>query len=668
MIQRLSLLVLMASLWTPGAFGAPLAIRSPSGTTEILFRLDDAGTPRYSVRFRGRELLADCALGLRFRSVDLGRGLELDRTHVGSRDQTFEVDLGKNRIVRDRAVEATVSLRQRNAPRRRLDIVLRCYDEGVALHYALPRQEKPDSLELVQELTSFRFPVDPTVHFLPLGGFKTSHEGLYDTSRLTAISPRKLIDLPILLELDEGPAVAITEARLRDWAGLYLRAAGGDTPALESRLSPLPGESEVGGVKVRTSTPCRSPWRVVWLAERAGDLIESDLLLCLNNSCAIEDTSWIRAGKTTWNWWNGTQEEADGTHPGMTFASMAAYIDFCAQSGIEFHAIVADRKPWYRQRRDGYAPGPESDVTVPRPELEWERLLAYAEAKGVGLRLWVHQRALRPKLDEAFALYERWGIEGLMVDFLDRGDQDMVVFCERVVRTAARHRLKIQFHGSYKPTGLRRTYPNLVNKEGVLNLEAVKWSEQPTPEHDVLVPYTRMLAGPMDYHLGGFRAASRQSFRRSHIRPRVPGTRCHQLAMYVVYENPVPMVADEPSAYREQPGFGFLTQIPTTWDETKFLAGAVGDSIALARRRGTTWYIGAMTDWTPREMRVELGFLGKGVFDVEELADANGTVDDPNALERRRRRVESRDELVLRMAAGGGYVARITPDDDLESR
>jgi alpha-glucosidase len=247
-----------------------------------------------------------------------------------------------------------------------------------------------------------------------------------------------------------------------------------------------------------------------------------------------------------------------------------------------------------------------------------------------------------------------------MVDFLDRDDQEMVLFAERVLQSAARHHLHIHFHGVWKPTGLQRTYPNLLNHEGVLNLEYLKWSDQCSPPHNLIVPFTRMLAGPMDYHLGGFRAVAREQFKPVSMRPIVLGTRCHHLAMYVVYENPMPMVSDAPSAYEHQPGFDFIRIVPTTWDETRVLHAKTGASIVVARRKGTTWYLGAMTDWTPRTLEVPLNFLPSGEYEAQLWEDVvDGT--DPNQTLVQKRSVHPKDKLVMKLNSGGGLAATIKP-------
>jgi alpha-glucosidase len=398
------------------------------------------------------------------------------------------------------------------------------------------------------------------------------------------------------------------------------------------------------------------------LADEAGRHLESDLLVCLNDS-PQGDFSWIRPGKSTWHWWNGTADEGLPFPSGMNYETHKHYIDFCARNGIAFHAVVADDKPWYQQSTADFAPGPDTDILTPRPELELPKILAYAKQRRVGIRLWVHWLALKERLEEAFTRYEEWGIAGLMVDFLDRNDQEMVRFCERVLESAARHKLHIQFHGSYMPSGEHRTFPNLFNREGVLNLEYLKWSARCTPQHNINIAFTRNLAGPTDYHLGGFRAVPADLFQPRNVMPNVLGTRCHHLAMYVVYDNPMPMVCDTPSSYEGQAGFDFLKNVPTTWDETRFLTGRVGEFVVVARRKGKHWYLGGMTNDVGRKISVPLYLLDSGGHEAEIFVDGALSGDEPNAIRLERQTVTAATTLEVVMAQGGGFVVVIRPID-----
>ncbi len=640
--------------------GDSTAVSSPDGRVEVQTNAEPSvGRTDFQVRFRGRALV-EGALGLSVRGTNLLDNAAVRTSRLRSSDRTYTVPFGKSNPIRDHFNELTLELEPRDGTIRKLRVVFRVYDDGVAFRCVVPAQEGVDSIEITDEPTRLRFPGNPQTWPLYRENYTTSHEGLYGSTKCSELDTNRLIDLPFLTEFEDGVSVAMTEASLRNYAGMYLKAEGnGDGRRLRCDLSPLPGQTEV---KVRSRLPLASPWRVLLIGTEAGRLIESNLLLSLNDPPSIEDTSWLKAGKTTWYWWNGPYQEPVDFAVGLNWPTMKHYIDFCARNGIAFHAIMSttDEHPWYQQSDRGFGPGPDTDITKPRAGLSMEQVGDYARTKGVGLRLWVHWKPLSQHLEEAFAQYERWGIQGLMVDFLDRDDQEMVLFAERVLQSAARHHLHIHFHGVWKPTGLQRTFPNLLNHEGVLNLEYLKWSDQGGPPHNVMAAYTRMLAGPLDYHLGGFRSVNRDQFKPVSTKPNVLGTRCHHLALYVVYENPMPMVSDAPSAYEGQPGFDFICRVPTTWDETRVLQGKVGSYIVLARRKGADWYVGALTDWTARTLEMPLTFLRPGQYRIETWADVPGS-EDPNQLTFETGTMDAQGTLQLRLSSGGGAALHIRP-------
>jgi alpha-glucosidase len=401
----------------------------------------------------------------------------------------------------------------------------------------------------------------------------------------------------------------------------------------------------------------------VLISDRAGALLESNVIYCLNAPSALTDTAWIKPGKMTWSWWNGNRYDGKPGAPILSLAMAQKYIDFCARHGIAYHSVIADETdtPWYRQTRKGTVPGPDTDATKPRADLDLEAIRRYADANGVGLWTWVHQAALRGKAEPAFAAYEQLGWKGMMVDFFDHDDQDTVEFAEEILQAAAKHHILIHFHGIWKATGGQRTYPHLMNHEGALNLEYLKWSDRVTPEHNLLMALTRLVAGPMDYHLGGFRAVPPAEFKPRFIAPNVLGTRCHHLAMYVCYDNPNPMVADYPAAYEHQPGFEFLTEVPTWWDETRVLAAEIGKVLVTARRRGQAWYLGGMTGKEAKTLPIPLSFLGPGSFTAKFWKDAPESEMQPNHLMTETIRVEAGRTLQVQMAAGGGFVAKLIP-------
>ena len=311
---------------------------------------------------------------------------------------------------------------------------------------------------------------------------------------------------------------------------------------------------------------------------------------------------------------------------------------------------------WYVSDGTNYVPGPNADVTKAVPGLDMQPICDYGKLRGVGIRAWVYWSALYPKLEAASTQYETWGLSGLMVDFMDRDDQEMVNIQNEILASAAKHKLHIQFHGAYKPTGRHRTYPNEFTREGTLNCETQKWSGLDTPNHNIDLPFTRLLAGPTDMHLGGFRAVPANTFKIQYTRPLMHDTRCHQLAQYVALESYLQIVADYPDAYRNQPGFDFLEHVPTTWDETHVPAAEVGQFVAIARRSGTDWYVGTITNGTTRQLDISLDFLPEGTYTADVYADAPDAATNPNHLVQETRQVRRGDVIRLNLAAGGGQI------------
>jgi alpha-glucosidase len=580
---------------------------------------------------------------------------------------------GKRRQVIDHCAEAVITLREQSTPKRQWEVVLRAYDDGIAFRYRFSApaagdlRSKPDvKLGIADERTEFALPAEARAFPLPLNSFTTSYEHLYEKKKVAEIPAMWLLGLPLLVECPGRGWAAITEANLTDYAGMYLARTDAKAAVLTSRLSPLPGKRRLA---VEASLPHVSPWRVVMLADDPGRLIESDLVLNLSEPCAIADTSWIMTGKTTFPWWNGYYEEKPPPLPspdaggglgwGLNTATMKYYIDFCAANGIPFHSLDGhDETAWYG---GPIVPYKGADITRALSAIDLAEVIRYAHGKKVGIRLWMHWQAAKAHMDRAFPLYRQWGIHGVMVDFMDRDDQEMVNFLRELVRKAAENRLTVTFHGVCKPTGLERTYPNLLTSEGVLNLEYDKWDKSGCPpEHEVTVPFTRMLAGPLDFHQGSFRGVRPEDFKPRYKAPQVMGTPCRTLASYVIYQNHLSMVADYPSAYRGHPALPVLANIPTTWDDTRVLSGSVGEFIIIARRHGDAWYVGAMNDRQPRDLTVPLGFLGKGRYRAELYADDPGGSRD-RRIGQREEMVSAQDKLEARLEAAGGHFIRLTP-------
>jgi alpha-glucosidase len=419
---------------------------------------------------------------------------------------------------------------------------------------------------------------------------------------------------------------------------------------LVSKLAPLISDSSLSAV---ISTPFDLPWRVIMVADHPGELIESNVITNLAQPCKIADLSWIKPGKTAWDWWSDRVVEGRNFQGGMNTATMKYYIDFAAYAGLEYMLVDAS---WYGRHDTSV-----EDITTTIDAIDMPEILRYATGRNVGIWLWVNWECLRDQMDKALPLYKRWGIKGIKVDYMNGDSQEIVNFYWEVCRKAAEYQLMVNFHGAFKPTGLRRTYPNLMTREGVLGLEWSKWSEKCNPDHELTIPYTRMLAGPMDFTPGAFQVASQDSFVAQIARPMAMGTIAHQLAMYVVYESPIQMLVDHPASYFGNPGLNFLKDVPASWSETKFLSGEVGDFIVLARQYEDEWYVGAMTDWNARNIDIPLDFLGSGLYMAQIYQDGKEAARFPAQLNISLQEVTAKDTLHILMAPGGGCAVKFQP-------
>ncbi len=648
--------VVLGTPLTGRADVADAVVESPDGRNAIVLDTadDDDHSVRFTIRRDGHPLIGPSPLGpVLAGGTSLSKGATIVDVQRGKVDERFPLLWGKTSTVVNRGSQAVVTLA--TPSRLRWQVELRAADDGVAFRYRLPRQDALQNVELGDELTQFDLAGEPMAIFNTLDSFTTSHESLYEHKPLSKIPAGKLLDMPLLLVWPSGQAAAITEARVRHFAGMYLERPSGDSPRFaagcrrcpreRTYASSAPRRSKAPGESCCWATPPASCWRATccFASTTRRRAISVGLTLARPAS-----TGGTVNSKTITSCRLSARSISTGIGSTSTFA----------QNNIAYHGVSGDGLAWYKQSKTGYGTAaPDADLLSPRAELALPEILAYARERGVGIRLWVHWKPLSEQLEEAFALYESWGVKGLMVDFLNRDDQQMIDFTERMLACAARHKLHVQIHGSSKNSGEQRTFPNLFNREGVLNLEYVKWSDRCTPQHSVDVAYTRALAGPVDYHLGGFRSVSRAEFKPRDRAPLVLGTRCHNLALYVVYENPMPMVADAPSSYEGQTGFEFITEVPTTWDETRFVSGEPGESIVLARRKDSTWYLAGMTNWTPRTIEVPLAFLPPGDFQATLYVDGSLDESQPNAITRRGQQVTANTTLPISMAPGGGFTA-----------
>ena len=641
-------LVLLVTLPASAQPAAPLQIASPDGALVVTVGTGERVT--YRVAYRGRELVLPSAL-----AITLADGTILGADPVMSETTTRSVDQVLRPVLRVKRAEVRDRFNER-----RIDfaggysIVVRAYDDGVAWRFVT---RLPGEITVKAENATFRFGADHQLWFPEEESLMSHQERLYKRVSITDVQGGRFCSLPMLVDVGGGPRVAITEVDLFDYPGMNL--TGGDEPhTLKGSFAAYPTRVELKGDRdehvlaradylAKTRGTRAFPWRVLVVAERDATLLDTDIVYRLASETTLADTGWIRPGKVAWDWWNALNLFGVPFRSGVNTATYTHYIDFAAEHGLEY--VILD-EGWYRL----------GDLTAVVPDIDMTALAAHAKQRKVGLILWVVWKTLDGQMEAALDLFETWGVAGIKVDFMQREDQWMVNFYERVAREAAKRRLLVDFHGSYKPTGLSRTWPNVVTSEGVVGLEHNKWSADASPDNAVTFPFMRMLAGPVDYTPGAMINAAKDDFRPVFNRPMSQGTRGQQLAMYVVYESPLQMLADSPSHYRREPeSLSFIASVPTVWDETRVLAATIGESIVLARRHGPTWYIGGLTNWTARDVTLDLSFLGPGTFELDLHRDGPNSHRAGVDYVRERRRVGREETLRIHLAPGGGFAGRL---------
>ncbi|HEY2857343.1 MAG TPA: glycoside hydrolase family 97 protein [Terracidiphilus sp.] len=629
-------------------------LQSPNGELTIRIMGDSL---RYTVEFHSKQVLAESPLGLKLEGQSpLGPGMRQTHVATGHVDETYTIPVGKTSSVRNDYNWMRVDFE--DAKQRKLSVEARAYDDGVAFRLLVPEQAALKRVHIAQELTGFEFSTDVVTYPLLLDGFQSSYEDEYQSRLVSGLHKDWLIGLPLLLHLPGVAWMGITEADIDNYAGMYLRKATDQRFALRAELSPRMDHPEYA---VDTQTPFATPWRALMIGDEPGRLVESNLVLNLNPASKIEDTSWIKAGKSAWDWWSGDFATGVDFKPGMNTATMKHYIDFASQSGFSYMLIDAG---WAVKAKD--VPGNidhQDEITRVQPDVDMPELLRYAKEKNVRIWLWSHWTSVDKYMEQAFPMYEKWGVAGVKIDFMQRDDQEMVNWYRKVVETAARYHLMIDFHGAFKPDGLRRIYPNLVTREAVMGKEYVLFSARVTPVHDTTLPFTRMLAGPLDYTPGAFDNVTRDQFAIRRPQPMAMNTRAHELALYVVLESPFQMVSDYPEQYKGQHDFEFLKQVPASWDEVRVLDGLPMQNITIARRSGKAWYVGAITNWDARTVSVPLSFLPEGRYTAEIYADAPDAGTNPMHTAFSKQAADKSTVLELKMASGGGGAVWIHPAD-----
>jgi alpha-glucosidase len=642
------------------AQSGPVEVSSPDHQISVQFniRIDKAtqangqdGQLVYSVAFHRKQAFEDSALRLELADQKpLGTNVHITRATSGSGVDDYQLLAGKISAVHDPYNSITVDVQESGSLARTFEIQARVYNSGLAFHYHVPEQSALSRYRLTQEDTEFRPVMDADAWALRLPNYESGYESEYVPQVLSALSNQGgvssyiLNGSPMLLHMPGVAWAAVGEADLEGNAAMYLENPTGNWQGhyIVSKISPaLDGKSPA----VDAALPHDSAWRVILLGATAAELIESNLITNLNPPNRVQDTSWIQPGKASWNWWNGDLGP-DG-QSAYTTKNMEYYVDFAAESGFPYMMLDA-----------GWSGG---DITKMRGNVDVPELVQYAAKKHVKVWIWLYSKSVAAQMQEAFPLYEKWGVAGVKIDFILRNDQQGIQWYYDVARLAGEHHLMVDFHGATQPWGIQRTYPNVLNYEAVLGLENNKAGRRDGPVNRTTFPFTRMLSGPMDYTPGGFDNVTPENFVVRDKHPMVMGTRAQQLALYVVFDEPLAMVSDAPSAYANEPSFRFIRDVPTSWDATKALNGEPGEFVSIARRHGNEWYLGSLTNWSPRDLRVSLSFLGNGAYKAEFYEDAPDAAQFPKHVSIRQHIVHSNDVLTLHLASGGGCAIRFVP-------
>ena len=678
---KILVLVLMAVVAVSAQTGS-VVLKSPDGALEISIATvrgqavqAGGGQLAYRVTFRGKPVLQWSNLGLLIENAPaLGPAVRIESSQASSQDETWTSPQGKANPIRNHYNAVAVQAVEMTANGRRLTVEARAYDDGVAFRYVVPEQPNVKELRILNEATQFSFVKDSQTWSLISRGFETSNEDDYHELMLSGLHREYLINLPILINVPGIAWVELTEADIEDYTSLFLTAGG---RGLAARLSPreenpnsnadiapsFDPTADALKVSVIAQTPVKSSWRALMIGDQPGRLVESNMVVNLNPPNAIGDASWVKPGKTAWDWWNGSQAKGVAK-PGMNNETMKYYIDFAARNKFEFMLIDGG---WQAslprpacQAGSGELGGLSNTESI--PAIDMPMLVAYGKSKNV--RIWVitASKDMRgAELDHAFAQFEKWGLAGVKIDFIDRTDQWMMNWYREVARKAAEHHVMVDFHGASKPDGSARTFPNVMTREGVMGAEYNRWSARVTPRHNVTLAFTRMLAGPMDYTPGGFNNVTKENFTQRTTGPMVMHTRAHATALYVVLESELQMVSDSPDAYDGQKELEFLKAVPANWDETRVINGMPPKYITIARRRGNEWFVGSITDEDARELDVPLSFLASGAYGAEIYSDGPKAATEPKDSVVEKRRVNAQTVLKLKLAPAGGCAIRLVP-------
>lgn len=633
---------------------------SPNGKIEIKITLDE--TISWSILNKKNFVLVPSAMSMTLdKNIILGKNPILLNTKKQSIRTSFETPLYKKKSVEDHYNQLVLNFKGN------FSVEYRAFDDGVAYRFTT---KKKGSITVKSEEVVLNFDQDyntlmPYVRDLrnPKDPYISSFESQYENKKISEFAKDTLAFLPFLVDLKNQKKAVFLEANLQDYPGMFV-TNNKTKSGFEASFPKYPLQEMNGGFNflnklisqradylVITNGTRNFPWRIVVISENDAALANNDMVQRLSEPSKIKDISWIKPGKVAWDWWNDWNIYNVNFQAGINTETYKYYIDFAAKNKVEY--VVLD---------EGWSV--ETNIMEHNPKVDLKALIAYAKEKNVGIILWCSWMALHENSDAIFKNYADLGVKGFKVDFIDRDDAKMVNSVYEIAQKAANHKLLLDFHGMYKPTGIQRTYPNILNFEGVKGLENNKWTpNDDVPTYDCSIPYIRMMAGPMDYTPGAIRNATKSEFKPSNSNPVSQGTRCHQLALYTIFEAPLQMMADSPTAYiKEQESTDFIAKIPTTFDETVALDGEVGKYISIARKKENNWYLGAITNWNGRDITIDFSFLKKGkTFEADLFTDGLNAEKAAVDYKREKITVNSTTKMTFHLASGGGLSAIISP-------
>ena len=584
--------------------------------------------------------------------------VKLLKTKKAAVDQTLDAQLYKKTRVRDNYNQLTLNFKT-------FDLIFRAYDAGVAYRF-ISKSKIP--FKVSAEKADFAFAQDWNM-YVPYVCQNTksldtqlfnSFENRYEHTSISAWNKERLAFLPLMVETEQGYKINIMESDLMNYPGMFLYNGNGDS-TIEARFAPYPKDVRQGGHNMLQGLvdsredylasyqgATSFPWRIISVAKKDREMLDNDLVWLLGTPADPEaDWSWVKPGKVAWEWWNNWHITGVDFKSGVNNDTYKYYIDFASRNGIEY--VIMD---------EGWAVKGNADLFDVVPEIDIAELVAYGAERNVGIVLWAGYWAFDRDMEKICEHYSKMGVKGWKIDFMDRDDQQMVDFYVRSAKTAAKYHQFVDFHGAYKPCGLNRTYPNVLNYEGVHGLEQMKWSKPGTDQitYDVTFPFIRMAAGPVDYTQGAMLNSAYKYYKPNNVNPCSQGTRCRQLAMYVIYESPFNMLCDSPIHYeREAECTEFIAKVPTVWDETIALDGKVGEYIVIARRKGDKWYIGGLTGHKEHTVTVDLSMLLDNPKTVELFSD--GANAHRHADDYRKTVSAAEKSLTVKMTPGGGFAA-----------